>query len=321
MKPIVKITTGISGSGKTTWAKEQCRINPNTIRVNRDEMRSTLFGLSLQEYFDTFNENKDKENLITSLTWKLVNEAVSLGKDIILDNTHLDIRYIRDILKNVDEDCDFEIVPFNISVDTAILRDSRRETIVGEKVILAQSAKFHALLCKLSEVSQMIEDRKKLNFEPITQNESLPKAVIFDVDGTLALMGDRSPYDWERVGEDELHEGVDLLANMCQQWNWINDEEGFDRSLDKLHVIICTGRDGKSESKTKEWLYNHQVSYDDFYIRKSGDNRKDSIVKREFLEDIVTKYNVQFVLDDRDQVVKMWRRSGIPCFQVAEGNF
>jgi len=57
-------------------------------------------------------------------------------------------------------------------------------------------------------------------------------------------------------------------------------------------------------------------------MRKTGDSRKDSIVKREIFEEhIKGKYRIQFVLDDRNQVVEMWRQLGLTCLQVAEGDF
>jgi hypothetical protein len=57
-------------------------------------------------------------------------------------------------------------------------------------------------------------------------------------------------------------------------------------------------------------------------MRKTDDNRKDCIVKKEIYETFIKdKYNVLFVMDDRNQVVNMWREQGLTCFQVADGNF
>ena len=36
----------------------------------------------------------------------------------------------------------------------------------------------------------------------------LPPAILVDIDGTVALMGARSPYDWHRVGEDTPNQAV-----------------------------------------------------------------------------------------------------------------
>jgi hypothetical protein len=58
-------------------------------------------------------------------------------------------------------------------------------------------------------------------------------------------------------------------------------------------------------------------------MRRTGDRRKDSVVKRQMYERTVAgKYDVLFVLDDRNQVVDMWRKElNLACFQVDYGDF
>jgi adenylate cyclase class IV len=57
-------------------------------------------------------------------------------------------------------------------------------------------------------------------------------------------------------------------------------------------------------------------------MRKTGDNRPDNIVKKEIFDsNIKNNYYIEFVLDDRNKVVKMWRELGLTCLQVADGNF
>jgi soluble P-type ATPase len=56
-------------------------------------------------------------------------------------------------------------------------------------------------------------------------------------------------------------------------------------------------------------------------MRKDGDNRNDTVVKREILEELIKTRYIVAALDDRNRVVKMWRESGIKCLQVQEGNF
>ena len=134
------------------------------------------------------------------------------------------------------------------------------------------------------------------------------KAVIFDIDGTVALMnGQRSPYDWHKVEINDLNTPVYEAYKAYKA-------QGF-------KIIFCTGRDGSCEQETKNWLAEYGFEYDDFYMRPEGDMRKDSIIKKEFLGNILAKYYVLFVMDDRKQVVDMWRSEGLACFQVADGNF
>jgi len=58
-------------------------------------------------------------------------------------------------------------------------------------------------------------------------------------------------------------------------------------------------------------------------MRPEGNNEKDSIIKKRLYDQhIMGKYDIEFVLDDRDQVVEMWRNQiGLTCLQVAYGNF
>jgi hypothetical protein len=67
----------------------------------------------------------------------------------------------------------------------------------------------------------------------------------------------------------------------------------------------------------------HQIPFDELLMRKTGDNRKDSIIKKEiFMEHVQNKYFIEFILDDRNQVVDMWRNDlQLPCFQVYYGDF
>jgi len=57
------------------------------------------------------------------------------------------------------------------------------------------------------------------------------------------------------------------------------------------------------------------------FMRKDKDYRQDYMVKQDILDKHIDKSKVWVVLDDRDQVVQMWRRNGLTCLQVADGNF
>lgn len=146
--------------------------------------------------------------------------------------------------------------------------------------------------------------------EPIA-NKQLPVAIICDIDGTLAIRGDRGIYDYARCWEDTPNRPiVDLLLILRAQ---IRD----------LKVLFVTGREDSCLTETMTWLtVATGVLLPTIYMRKAGDYRQDAIVKREIYErEIKGRYEVLWVLDDRDQVVKMWREQGLTCLQVAEGNF
>ena len=89
-------------------------------------------------------------------------------------------------------------------------------------------------------------------------------------------------------------------------------------------IIFCSGRPERCRVDTEWWIETKtNVPSDDYKLlmRKDGDFRADYIVKQEILDAHIDKDRVLFVLDDRQQVVDMWRRNGLTCFQVAEGNF
>lgn len=134
------------------------------------------------------------------------------------------------------------------------------------------------------------------------------KAIICDLDGTLALIGDRSPYDSKNCHLDAINPPIyDVL----------------DRYFDAgFKIILFSGRDGAFQQETHAWLNKHQVPWDICVLREPGNREKDAVIKERMYRKFVEgKYNVLFVLDDRDQVVKMWRDLGLTCFQVNYGNF
>lgn len=139
----------------------------------------------------------------------------------------------------------------------------------------------------------------------------LPKAIICDIDGTLALLGDRNPFD-PTVGKDILNYPI---ANILKVYN--------NQTVFNVDLILLTGREEKHRDFTTLWLKENDINhYKSLYMRKTGDFRKDFVIKKEIYEKYIKpNYNVTFVLEDRDQVVEMWREEGLTCLQVAPGSF
>lgn len=144
--------------------------------------------------------------------------------------------------------------------------------------------------------------------------------IVSDIDGTLANNDHRrhfmeqKPKDWDAfygaMDADSLHAHVaDTIAAL------IHDRPS------RL-TILCTGRPEEWRPLTLGWLRRHCVPCHRLYMRATGDYRSDVIVKREMLEKIrADGYEPYVVFDDRNSVVAMWRSEGIPCFQVADGDF
>ncbi len=91
-------------------------------------------------------------------------------------------------------------------------------------------------------------------------------------------------------------------------------------------IVFFSGRDAVCRAHTISWLNTHFGWHESDYelsMRPQNDNRKDAIIKQELFEQhILGRYYVEFVVDDRQQVVDMWRRTlGLTCIQVDYGDF
>jgi hypothetical protein len=131
-----------------------------------------------------------------------------------------------------------------------------------------------------------------------------------DLDGTMAKRGERGPFDWARVGEDEVHEDVKYILDLIRINNGVQ-------------IFFFSGRDSVCKPQTAAWIVDNFGFTDiSLHMRPEGDKRPDEIIKKELYYQIVDgRYNVLFILDDRKKVIDMWRSLGLPCFEVRPGYF
>lgn len=277
----IYLLKGLPASGKSTWAKSH--VDATTKRVNKDDLRAML---------DNGRWSRDNEKFVLQLRDHIVVEALAAGKHVIVDDTNLHPKHearMRQLAR--ENNARVEVVEFDTSLEECIRRDLERPSSVGEKVIRKMHAQF------LAEP-----------WRPREQDPALPAAVIVDIDGTLALMGDRDPYDASTCEQDSVNEPV--------------REAVVDLSDAGTVVILVSGRSAKFRAQTERWISGHNIPCDGLFMRAEGDMRKDAIIKREIYEQhIEGRYYVRFVLDDRNQTVEGWRELGLPCFQVAPGDF
>jgi len=136
--------------------------------------------------------------------------------------------------------------------------------------------------------------------------------VIIDLDGTLSDTRHRQHHlegpkpDWPgffaACREDALFPEVKALTNAM---------------FAVADVFICTGRPSNYFEQTQDWLREHGIKYDAMIMRQAGDTRPDTVVKKNMLDLIRGRgWNVLFSVDDRPNVVEMWRANGVPCLAV-----
>lgn len=305
--PKLIITRGLPGSGKSTRAKAWVAEDPSRrARVNRDDLGSMLHG---------FRAHKgETEQQITKVRDAVIASLLKRGIDVVSDDMNLPQRYARDLLRlAVQHGAEFEVWDLtDVPLETCVERDELRHgtlAFIGADVITTLHARFlRGRKYPLPYPEEPTKDDAGLTV--YLPDDTLPHAIMVDLDGTVALMVGRSPFDWSRVMEDRPNrpviDAVRLFAAAGHQ------------------VIFLSGRQAVCYEETRKWIDEHvNVPYVGLYMRPTGDMRQDSIVKRElFDEHVRPHFNVKAAFDDRTQVVEMWRKLGIPVvFQVAEGNF
>lgn len=278
---------GLPGSGKTTQAK--LLSNPSGyVRVNKDDLRAMM---------NDSKWSKGNESFVLQVRDFIISEALYAGKNVVVDDTNFEAKHrltLSSLAKKYG--ATFEEVFIDTPLDECIERDLKRPNSVGSKVIKNMYEKY-------------------LRLEPITvnYNPKLVDCIICDIDGTLAHIVDRSPYDYSRVSEDTVDPVVRKLVNQ--------EARGY-------RIILVSGRPDTCREATEKWLEDNRISYhellmrDPLLVNDKGQQLDDRIIKEWIYDkEIKPYYNVQYVLDDRDRVVKMWRSIGLKVLQVAEGDF
>lgn len=310
--PKVTICRGLPASGKSTWAKKQ-----DAVRINKDDLRDML---------DAGKWSSKREKLVLDTRDSILIKALRQGRNVIIDDTNLHPKHINRISEVVEaqaqidgKEYTWEIKDFDISLHDAIKRDVKRERSVGEDVIRSMWNQFIRPTKKvvndpLLDIIEFDENGEGKVTKSVDEFQNLPDAVIFDLDGTLADISGRNPYDASQCEYDKLVQPVynDLI---------LHQKAGY-------KIIICSGRSNEYVEQTDAWLKKNGIAPDLFIMRDPNDTDEkgnripdDELKEKMFMEHIYNKYNVEKVFDDRQKVVDKWRDLGLTVFQVADGRF
>jgi len=302
------LLVGPPGSGKSTFAKKRIFEDGDhgaaTVYVNQDSQQG--------EHMDIFFD------------------AVMAGKDILVDRMNFNkqqrAKYI-EYAKYKQPHVEVEIIvlhqPYEVCLDRIRKRFGSHETINDEK-----SARG-ALQTFFTKYERPTEAEGKCTF--IYPEGPKPKIIVCDLDGTLCNVEHRRHYVRRPAGEKKDWAGFfrDIPKDPVNQWC----ADLLRGMSDQFGIVYCSGRDDNQRKMTVEWLEKHKLDsfYDpvfekevkaELYMRNRHDSRQDSIVKEIILDfELLTRYEPQFMIDDRKQVVDMWRRRGFVCLQCDEGDF
>lgn len=279
------MTVGPQACGKTTWAEKYVAENQGWVNVNRDDIRFALFG--------QYHGKQVNEYIVQQEQERLVQNAFESGANVIVSDMNLSHTAVWENMAAQNGATVGYKYFDGVPLAELFRRNANRDRKVPENVIRDCYNKY-----------------RDMRMQPYVEPFNGREAYMCDIDGTLAGIpkGGRSPFDMTRVKEDFVHSHVAAVIRAL----WA---EGY-------RIIIMNGRDASAEADTRAWLNDNRIMFTDLFCRPVGNLEKDSIVKYDLFKLYVEpEYRVRGVFDDRDQVVKMWRKIGVPCFQVAEGNF
>lgn len=313
VKQKLTILIGVPGVGKSTYAKqllgERLFDAVPSIIINKDSLRNMFFA----------NSTLGDEKLIDEMQMTLLKSIQ--GKNVILDNTHCRISTVTRLIEMFHKKYTIDLVVLGSELAISEIIDRNNSRPIDKRVssdsLNSMYQAFRHLLKHKDELDTLVEVRNKntettptkKSYNSYYRNTNLPRAVIVDIDGTVAHMdGKRGPFDWGKVGLDSVDYNIAELLVAIDQY---------------YEIIYVSGRDEVCREQTFSWLQTYVgLEVKHLHMRPAGSFEKDSVVKQRIYDThIKDNYDVRFVLDDRNQVVEFWRSIGLKCLQVEEGNF
>lgn len=280
---------GLPASGKSTKAQELMKEYGNFVRVNRDLLRTML-------HFDKWTGLNERVTVAVQLeiVRMLLKGTTPAGQvNVIVDDTNLG-REHHDRWKGIAVECaaQFEMIDMGTDWEECVRRDELRDKKVGQHVIVRFARQY------------------RTGGYDMEQEE-----VICDIDGTLADLTHRlsyiqqEPKDWngffERVFEDTPRE--EIIQQLTDEW------------AKNKRLIMVSGRPERTRKWTEKWLRDKYIPFHVLFMRQDGDRRPDNLVKQDILKNYFNKDKVKLVIDDRPQVIRMWREHGLEVIDVGKG--
>lgn len=133
----VIILQGLPGSGKSTWAKQYCKENPDAFTLNRDSLRKML---------NNGEWSAKTEEFVKAIELSAL-EIILKGTDnatVLIDDTNLNLKTVNNLLKVCNSlEADVALKDFfHVPLHECIERDSKREKPVGSSTIIRMNEKL-----------------------------------------------------------------------------------------------------------------------------------------------------------------------------------
>jgi predicted kinase len=292
------IMRGLAGSGKSTKARSY----PGAVVVSRDDLRLALFGSDGQDYYKVDKSVlKQREDFITKVEQAAIRDGLRAGNHVVSDNTNIEPKYMKPFIKiahsvGATVEIDVVDVPLNVALARNLARGAQGGRFVPEDVIRKQHDRFQQTKDAVVELPALPE--------VYTGTPGKPAAFLFDIDGTTFHMNGKRHFAAHNVDVDDADE---IVCDVV----WRLQDSG-------LLAIGMSGREQATRELTVKALENEGITPARLFMRETGDNRSDNIVKAElFDEHVRDNFDVKFVIDDRWQVCEMWLTMGLKVFNVS----
>ena len=318
--PCLVVLAGPAGCGKSTFAG---RHFPPGDLVSSDECRKLVSGDPADQ-----SATSDAFGLLRSV----LDKRLRRRRPTVVDATNLTKRERRRILGLARKhEMTAVAIAFDLPLEVCQRRAAdRRERPVATEVVARQHETFRRhldglpdegfdevhVLRSIESLSDLTVRRRQIDTRSGAMSTDRPAtaaptprrpAIVIDLDGTLTsawwrehhLTGERR--DWAAFFAGMARDApVRPLVDLA---GWVARHAA---------VVLLTGRPDEHADAIRQWLTEHEVVYDELLMRRRGDRRRDTVVKRErYRDEIAPRYDVRLVVEDRPRVIEMWREEGL----------
>ena len=286
------ILIGISGAGKSTYIAQNTHDQFGPSVISKDNIRKSLIKNydPIKNLWDQYSF-KDNEDSINSLFDIQLREAAKNKQNIVIDNTNLSKsknERLERLLKNYGY-VEIDYVNFNLTDNINFYLENNQNRI---NTIPMRAVNDQYLLAAQSGYLEL----------------SSSNIALVDIDGTVAIKCDRSPFEYNKADNDTPNQYVIDTINALYETKRID------------YIQFLSGRESYSYELTRDWLIRHgfDMNKHRLLMRKTRDCRRDSIIKNEIYESCLKQNNIKYLFDDRNQVVDMWWDQKLPVFHVGD---
>lgn len=236
-----------------------------------------------------------------------IQAALSQGLNIVIDNTFCFQKHIDDILNRYHTQADIEIVSFPNDISRAIVQNSYRtgggyiepsiiksfSTAYDKSTISLSKKNYSTRLEPFNGMDLVIYEIPKKKIDLHKPDTSLSKAIVFDIDNTLAIKGDRGIYEFNKCGVDLPIESTNVTLDALNKLN--------------IKILFVTGRGEEARLETSQWLLKHtgvNASKFNLFMRPYKNFERDSLVKEKIYNvNLRNAYNIIGWFEDSQKVI------------------